>query len=218
MKKKSKPIFYLRKTRRSLSEKQKKLIEINLKKYLFKESTSDIKDIFLEIGFGYGENMINLAKKNKNRLILGCEVYKPAIASLVEKIEESKIKNISIFTENVFELFKKLKENSINKIFLLFPDPWPKKKHHKRRLISRSLIENFQKLLTSKGRIYIATDTNDYLKVIFSEFFFNKYFIWVNKKPNECKKRPLILKRTKFETKADMKVNTKYFLMFEKRS
>ena len=100
MKKENKPIFYLRKSRRSLSKKQKKLIQINLKKYLFKESMSNVKDIFLEIGFGYGENIINLAKKNKNRLILGNLFIIDLLNGKFKKLKikkNSKCKNYCIF-------------------------------------------------------------------------------------------------------------------------
>ena len=126
-KKEINPVFYSRNSRRRLSSKQKKLIEINLKKYLFRGLKKKSHKVFLEIGFGHGENLINLAKKNKNNLILGCEIYKPAIAKIIEKIEEKNLKNILIFTEDIFLLFKKIKKNSIEEIFLLFPDPWPKK-------------------------------------------------------------------------------------------
>ena len=217
-KKKINPVFYLKNPRRSLSAKQKKLIEINLKKYLFHKLEKKPKKVFLEIGSGYGENLINLAEKNKNSLILGCEVYKPAVAKLIEKIEEKNIKNILIFIDDIFILFKKIKKNSIEKIFLLFPDPWPKKKHHKRRLVSESLIKNFEYILTPKGQVYLSTDSNEYLKVIFDNFFCNDIFIWVNNKPNECFIRPKILARTKYENKADLNLNKKYFLKFEKKS
>ena len=103
-KKEINPVFYSRNSRRRLSSKQKKLIEINLKKYLFRGLKKKLYKVFLEIGFGQGENLINLAKKNKNNLILGCEIYKPAIAKIIEKIEKKNLKNILIFTEDIFLL------------------------------------------------------------------------------------------------------------------
>ena len=217
-KKEINPVFYSRNSRRRLSSKQKKLIEINLKKYLFRGLKKKSHKVFLEIGFGHGENLINLAKKNKNNLILGCEIYKPAIAKIIEKIEKKNLKNILIFTEDIFLLFKKIKKNSIEEFFLLFPDPWPKKKHHKRRLISKALIKNFEYILAPKGQIYLSTDSSEYLKIIFENFFCNNNFIWINKKPGECFIRPKVLTRTKYENKADLNLNKKYFLKFKKKS
>ena len=129
------PLFYKKKTRRPLSEKQKRLLRFNLQKFLFKKNFSTKKKIFLEIGFGYGENLINLGKKNIDELIIGCEVYEPGIANLVKKIEINNLKNICIYPKNIFSLLEKLKKNSIEKIFMLYPDPWPKKKNFKKKLI-----------------------------------------------------------------------------------
>ena len=141
------PIFYIKKSRRPLSKKQNKLININLKKYIFKNFIKKFDKIFLEIGFGYGENLINLAKNNLDKIILGCEIYEPGIANLVNKLDKKKLKNIFIYPKNIFTLFKKIKKNSVEKVFLLFPDPWPKKRHYKRRLISKLLLKEIFKVL-----------------------------------------------------------------------
>ena len=212
------PIFYIKKSRRPLSKKQNKLININLKKYIFKNFIKKFDKIFLEIGFGYGENLINLAKKNKKTLILGCEIYKPAIASVVEKIDEENLKNIQIFPKNIFDFFIKIKKNSINKIFLLFPDPWPKRKHHKRRLVNKALLKNFSKILIANGEIYIATDSDKYLETIINNFLEDKGFLWVNSKPKNCYIQPKNINSTKYQKKADIKSNQKYYLKFKKKS
>ena len=122
------PLFYKKKPRRPLSKKQKGLLKFTLQKFLFKkEKVQNSKKRFLEIGFGYGENIIHLSKKNGDKLIIGCEIYEPGIANLVSKIESENLKNIYIFPENIFSLLSELKKNSIEKIFILYPDPWPKK-------------------------------------------------------------------------------------------
>ena len=82
------PLFYKKKPRRPLSKKQKGLLKFTLQKFLFKkEKVQNSKKRFLEIGFGYGENIIHLSKKNGDKLIIGCEIYEPGIANLVSKIE-----------------------------------------------------------------------------------------------------------------------------------
>ena len=122
------PLYYKKKSRRALSKKQKKLIKINLKKFLFDKEKVKKSENILEIGFGYGENLVNFSINNPEKLIIGCEVYEPGIANLINKLESKKINNVIIYPENIFYLFDKLKKNSIDKIFVLFPDPWPKKK------------------------------------------------------------------------------------------
>ena len=208
------PVFY-KKLRRQLSKKQQYLLKYTLKKYLFKNSKTSKKKI-LEIGFGYGENLINLSKKNSDKLIIGCEIYEPGIASAVEKINNEGLKNTFIFKENIFLLLRKLKKNYIDKVFILFPDPWPKKKHFKRRLISNKFLIQVCKILKKKGLIIISTDSENYLKSILKEFFLNKNFLWVDRKTADCYKRPKELIESKYEKKATLKNNKKYFLKFKK--
>ena len=210
------PLFYKKKPRRLLSEKQKKLLKFNLKKFLFKKNFSTKKKIFLEIGFGYGENLINLSINNNNKIIIGCEIYEPGLASTIDKIEKKKLKNILIYPKNIFTLIDELKRNSIDKVFMLYPDPWPKKKHFKRRLISKIFLKRLHKILKKNGMTLISTDSLSYLCAIFYEFSLNPNFEWANKDASDCYKRPLEMIKSKYERKADIEGNDKYFLKFKK--
>ena len=214
-KKKFLPLFYKKRLRRPLSKKQRKLLKFTLQKFLFKKKIVNNKK-FLEIGFGYGENLIHLSKNNSDTSIIGCEVYEPGIANLVEKIEIEKLKNIYIYPKNIFSLFDNLEKNSFQKVFILYPDPWPKKKHFKRRLISEILLEKIYEILKKNGLIFISTDSSDYLNIILYTFFLNKNFLWVNKKITNCYKRPKELIESKYERKGMIKSNKKYFLKFKK--
>ena len=214
-KKKFLPLFYKKRLRRPLSNKQRKLLNFTLQKFLFKKKIVNNKK-FLEIGFGYGENLIHLSKNNSDTSIIGCEVYEPGIANLVEKIEIEKLKNIYIYPKNIFSLFDNLEKNSFQKVFILYPDPWPKKKHFKRRLISEILLEKIYEILKKNGLIFISTDSSDYLNIILYTFFLNKNFLWVNKKITNCYKRPKELIESKYERKGIIKSNKKYFLKFKK--
>ena len=214
-KKKFLPLFYKKRLRRPLSKKQRKLLKFTLQKFLFKKKIVNNKK-FLEIGFGYGENLIHLSKNNSDTSIIGCEVYEPGIANLVEKIEIEKLKNIYIYPKNIFSLFDNLEKNSFQKVFILYPDPWPKKKHFKRRLISEILLEKIHEILKKNGLIFISTDSTDYLNIILYTFFLNKNFLWVNKKITNCYKRPKELIESKYERKGIIKSNKKYFLKFKK--
>ena len=110
----------------------------------------------------------------------------------------------------------KLKKNLIEKIFVFYPDPWPKKKHFKRRLISKLFLEKIHKILKKNGLIFIFTDSENYLNAILIEFFLNQNFLWINKKVLNCYERPEELIESKYEKKATMKGNKKYFLKFKK--
>ena len=210
------PLFYKKKPRRPLSKKQKKLLKFTLQKFLFEKEIIHNNKKFLEIGFGYGENLIYLSKNNPDTSIIGCEVYEPGIANLVEKIETENLKNIYIYPKNIFSLFGNLKKNSFDKVFILYPDPWPKKKHFKRRLMSEILLKKIHEILKKDGLIFVSTDSADYLNLILFKFFLNKNFLWVNKKIADCYERPKELIESKYEKKAVIKSNKKYFLKFKK--
>ena len=216
IKKNLKYFFYKKKSRRKLSQKQKRLLKKNLKEFFFKKQTKNNKKFFLEIGFGYGDNLLFLAQKNIDKIILGCEVYEPGIANLLDKINIKKIKNILIYPENIFSLFEKIKKNSIDKIFILFPDPWPKKKHHKRRLISPFFINEINKILKKEGIIFITTDSKDYLEVILKNFFLNKNFFWLNKTVKDCYTKFNDINESKYEQKANFNKNKIFYLKFKK--
>ena len=98
------PLFYKKKPRRYLSKKQKKLLKFTLQKFLFKKKNIKSNKKFLEIGFGYGENLIHLSKNNTGKLIIGSEVYEPGIANVVEKIEALNLKNI-LYIRRIFFLY-----------------------------------------------------------------------------------------------------------------
>ena len=210
------PLFYKKRPRRSLSKKQKKLLKFTLQKFLFEKEIINNNKKLLEIGFGYGENLIHLSKNNPDTSIIGCEVYEPGIASLVEKIESENLKNIYIYPNNVFSLFDNLEKNSFQKVFILYPDPWPKKKHFKRRLISKIFLKRLHKILKKNGMTLISTDSLSYLCAIFYEFSLNPNFEWANKDAADCYKRPLEMIKSKYERKADIERNDKYFLKFKK--
>ena len=94
------------------------------------------KEIWLEIGFGGGEHLAHQAKNNPDVGFIGCEPFVNGVAMLLGKIEREKIANIRIYPGDVRDLFDVLPEKSIAKAFLLYPDPWPKKRHHRRRFVT----------------------------------------------------------------------------------
>ena len=187
-----------------------------INKYLIDSMSQYNKDIILEIGSGNGENIIKLSNLYKDKIIIACEVYIDGNSSLVKKLENKKIKNVKIFDKSCFYLFKKIKKFSIDQIWILFPDPWPKKRHYKRRLISKLLLKEIFKVLKKDGLFYISTDSESYLDSILKEFLFNYNFLWMNKTLKDCQKRSKILIESKYEKKAKIKGNKNFFLKFKK--
>ena len=119
--------------------------------------------IILDIGVGAGESTINHAISHPENNYLAVEVHRPGIGRLLNKIEEYALTNIKIIKHDVTEVLKEqIPNRSLTQIFIFFPDPWPKKRHHKRRLINKELIRLVKKKLVMHGRLHIATDWEDY--------------------------------------------------------
>ena len=133
------------------------------------EIVSDYEKIILEIGFGNGENTYFLASKNPNALIVGSEVYLSGIGSLLNNIAKNSLKNIKIFDQDVRELLFKLPNKIFDEIYIICPDPWPKARHHKRRLIKHDFLKILAKVLKKNGTAYISTDWQNYAESIEEE-------------------------------------------------
>ncbi|MHA1558337.1 MAG: tRNA (guanosine(46)-N7)-methyltransferase TrmB [Alphaproteobacteria bacterium] len=169
--------FYGRKKTHKLNPSKRELIDAYLPKFdiqdpqkltsVFKKK----KEICIEVGFGYGEHLLEKAASNPSSIFIGCELFLNGIAALLKNIKKNDIQNIFIFPQNAFYLFQKLLHSSVNNLFLLFPDPWPKRRHNKRRFIQIETLFIVYKLLTNDGKWYIATDHKDYSNWILKHFF-----------------------------------------------
>lgn len=140
----------------------------------FSKQILDINAIFgrsapkiVEIGSGMGHACAQIANNNQNNDYLAIEVHRPGIASLMLKIEKYTLTNVRLIEHDVSDILKyQLANNSIEEIYIFFPDPWPKKKHHKRRLINQSFLNLVKNVLKKHGRIFVATDWQDYAEQI----------------------------------------------------
>jgi tRNA (guanine-N7-)-methyltransferase len=151
--------FYGRTKTRTLSEKQKKVLKTLLPKFQINGWTNNCsKSVYLEIGFGNGEHITQLALMNPDCTYIGCDFFVNGAVSLLNKINDNNLKNIKIFNDDIRKLFPNISDNSIDGVFLLFPDPWPKNKHKNRRFINETNIQNIHKILKKNGFLRIATD------------------------------------------------------------
>tara|TARA_B100001057_G_scaffold160024_2_gene160670 strand:- start:4136 stop:4720 length:585 start_codon:yes stop_codon:yes gene_type:complete len=147
------------------------------------------KDIILDIGFGTGESSLALKKIFSDSTICGVEAYKPGIKNLLDN-------NIYVHYGDALDVLEKIKINTINQIFMLFPDPWQKKKHRKRRLFNKFTFSIIKRILKKDGLFHFATDNIHYAieaKIIIEDFISKD--IYFSKTRGH---RPI----TKFESKA----------------
>ena len=175
--------FYGRKISRRISPKDIEDLndsEFFLNQKNIKLKIKEIKSLFncfnLEIGFGNGDNIIYQAQKNEKDCFLGCDPFLNGSIKLMKKTEKNKFKNLyfsNLDFKNFYEYIKKVK---FSKIFILFPDPWPKKKHKKRRLINSEFVRKISSICKVKSLIYVSTDDQDYQREILEIFFKEKRF------------------------------------------
>ena len=124
--------------------------------------TNNHEKVILEIGFGNGDNTTFLASQNPNALIIAAEVYLSGIGSLLASISEHSFTNIKIFDKDVRELLLQVDQEIFDEVYIICPDPWPKARHHKRRLVQHEFLKLLAKVLKKNGTVYISTDWDNY--------------------------------------------------------
>ncbi|NIG99414.1 MAG: tRNA (guanosine(46)-N7)-methyltransferase TrmB [Buchnera aphidicola (Periphyllus acericola)] len=186
--------------------------KINFESYFLKKSS-----LILEIGFGYGESLINFASQNRNIRFIGIEVYIPGICFCLNKIHLFNLNNINIFYGDAINFLENhVQDILFNRINIFFPDPWNKRKHFKRRLIQKNFIKKISKNLIFNGFFHILTDSYSYFKYIL--MIFNQ----INGFKNKSKKMNFYFFHenkfyTRFLDKAQSKKKYIYSIFFKKK-
>ena len=116
----------------------------------------------LEIGYGGGEHLSRQARQSPQSGFIGCEVFSGGIAKLVQQIDEQGLDNVRLYTDDALKLLVQLPDASVDEAFLLYPDPWPKRRHHKRRFVSPTTLGELARVLKPGARFNFATDIEDY--------------------------------------------------------
>lgn len=119
--------------------------------------------IIIEIGFGMGDATVKIAKDNPEMNYLGIEVHRPGVGKVLSEIQKNELKNLYIIEHDAMEVLENMiSDNSVNGFHIFFPDPWPKKRHHKRRLLQRPRTNLIAKKLAKDGYLYFVTDWYEY--------------------------------------------------------
>ena len=130
----------------------------------------NVNPVTIEIGFGMGAATAIIAQNNPEKNYLGLEVHRPGVGRLLNEIEAKNLNNLYIIEHDAIEVLEKMiPDESVSAFHIFFPDPWPKKKHHKRRLVQRPRTEILAKKLAPGGYIYMATDWEPYAEFALEE-------------------------------------------------
>ncbi len=122
------------------------------------------RPVWLEVGFGGGEHLVHQAGLHPDVGIIGCEPFVNGVAMLLGKLREAPLKNVAVHPGDVRDLFDVLPDGAIDKAFLLYPDPWPKKRHHRRRFVTAEYLQPLHRVMADGAELRVATDIPDYVR------------------------------------------------------
>ena len=161
----------------------------------------EVSELWLEIGFGGGEHVSAQAKANPQAGIMASEVFIEGIAKCLSDIDEVELTNVRLWDEDARALVDLLPDTCLDRVFILFPDPWPKKRHHKRRIIQTDFLDDLQRVMKPGARLRFATDVRSYADEALATILNHGGFDWQAGKADDWRKPPLDHVRTRYETK-----------------
>lgn len=196
---------------RKLSARQQSLIEKSLPQFLISTAPDEPLDpnslfqaaseIWLEIGFGGGEHVSGQAQNAPDIGILASEVFMEGVAKLLGQIEDSNLQNIRLWPKDGRDLVYALAPRSVDRAFILFPDPWPKTRHQKRRLIQPAFLDALARIIKPGGQVRFATDVRSYADEALSHFIAHPAFAWTATSAEDWRVAPKDHIQTRYQMK-----------------
>jgi tRNA (guanine-N7-)-methyltransferase len=170
--------------------------------------------LWLEIGFGGGEHLVAQARAHPEVGLIGCEPYVSGVARVLALIAEHRLANVRLFTDDARLLVNALPAACLERVFVLFPDPWPKKRHHKRRLINPATAAEFERVLRPGGELRLATDDLGYARAMLLALRARSGLRWRAQRPADWRERPADWPPTRYEEKAQAAGRACVYLRF----
>ena len=177
---------------------------------------NNVRELWLEVGFGAGEHLYQLAEEHPDVGLIGAEPYEMGVAKLLAKLAAAPRPNIRIHEGDGGEIIAGLPDACLGRFFLLFPDPWPKTRHHKRRFLQIEMLDQLARVLKPGEELRFATDDKSYLPYALERLMAHPAFEWTAKGPRDWKTRPEGWPATRYEAKAIKGPPT--FLRFQRRT
>lgn len=174
--------------------------------------------VWLEIGFGGGEHLANQALAHPDIGFIGCEPYFNGVASLIGHVADKELKNIRIFSEDARRLLPRFEEASIQRVFTLFSDPWPKARHSRRRFIQPETLDQLARILADGAELRFASDDMGYVRWALMHLAAHPAFEWMARCPEDWRRRPDDGFETRYEAKALRAGRPATHLRFRRRS
>jgi tRNA (guanine-N7-)-methyltransferase len=158
-------------------------------------------DVWLEIGFGAGEHLLWQAQHHPDVTLIGAEPYEGGVAKLLSKLAEQPTPNLRIHMGDAREILAALTDASLGRVFLLFPDPWPKTRHHKRRFLQTEMLGTLARLMKPGAELRFASDDAPLVEYTLERLMAHPDFAWTASRAEDWKTRPADWPPTRYEAK-----------------
>ncbi len=172
--------------------------------------------LWLEIGFGGGEHLVWQAKANPDVGIIGCEPFEEGVVKVLTAIDEAGLANIRLHMDDARDVLRWLPEASLDRAFVLFPDPWPKTKHRKRRLVNMTTLALLARVMKPGAELRLATDIGDYARTMLLALQASTAFAWTATCADDWRRRPDDWPETRYEQKAVREGRHSTYLSFRR--
>jgi len=186
---------------RPIKPRQAALLETLLPKIAFDPAEPLTSETWLEIGFGGGEHLAEQAARHPDVRIIGAEPFVNGVASALRHIDERGVANVRLHQGDAREVLAALPDGALSRIFILFPDPWPKARHNKRRLIQPEVVTELARVLKPGGRLRFATDWADYANRALEMFIASPHLRWSAGEADDWRVPPADHVTTRYEEK-----------------
>lgn len=178
--------------------------------------------LVIEIGFGHGEHLAQMALENRSDMFIGCETFENGVAKAITKIRKYELENVLIYKGDARDVLDSALSQSVSAVYILFPDPWPKKRHIKRRIVSEELLCMLNRVVVCDGSIMIASDCVHYVEHVIDvvEAYNNKYgetFMLSSRELEKLKLKPDVFGATRYERKAIAAGKQCYYMVISRR-
>jgi tRNA (guanine-N7-)-methyltransferase len=175
-----------------------------------------VREVWLEIGFGGGEHLVWQARRHPDVGFIGCEPFEDGVVKLLSAIEVESLANVRVRPDDARPLLRLLPAAGIGRAFILFPDPWPKRRHHKRRLVSAATLGELARIMAPGAELRIATDVGPYASEILRASRASRSFLWTARGPQDWRRRSPDWPPTRYEQKATADGRRCYYFRFQR--
>lgn len=173
-----------------------------------------VNEVWLEIGFGGGEHLAWQAAANPGTGIIGAEPFINGVAKLLSQVEQQVLSNVRVLDDDIRPRLPEIGAATISRAFLLFPDPWPKTRHHKRRFVNQSNLDQLHRILKPGAEFRVASDIDDYIRWTLREIRLHGGFEWLAQTSADWRKRSSDWPQTRYEAKAEREGRNSSYLKF----